>query len=185
MWLPRFSALLLALAIVAGTLADRPHVNPPLTLGGFRVLAVDFHTHSAPAMERLDGAEICHPGAFVYDTGQDDLERFAARAPVAAIGSSDFHGLGPMGICRTYVFAADASEQGILDGVRAHRTVVYGRDGHAYGDPALVRLAEDAGGFRDREPWRSPVGWLEWASRIGGVLGLSGVIFSRHRFQDR
>jgi hypothetical protein len=290
--LPRVSALLLALAIIAGTLADRPHVNPPLTLGGYRVLAVDFHTHSSmwsdgaltpwglvlearrqgldaiaitahnetwdarlgqrfsrlvggpivlvgeeivqpgyhliaagisktvsfgqsavsaiddvhsqggvaiaahpgleswegfdqPAMERLDGAEICHPTIFAWNTGQDDLERFAARAPVAAIGSSDFHGLGPMGICRTYVFATDASERAILDAVRAHRTVVYGRDGHVHGDPPLVRLAEEAGGFRGREPWRAPAGWLDWASRIGAVLGLSGVIFTRTRLRDR
>jgi hypothetical protein len=285
---PRFSALPLALAILSGTLADRPHVNPPLTLGGYRVLAVDFHTHSsmwsdgmltpwglvlearrqgldaiaitahnetwdahlgqrfsrliggpivivgeeivrpsyhliaagiaktvgfrqsaasaiaevhaqggvaiaahpgrnfwngfdAAAMQRLDGTEICHPSIFTYEGGQRDLEHFAARAPVAAIGSSDFHGFGPMGICRTYVFASAATEQGILDGVRAHRTVVYGRDGRAYGDPALVRLAADAGGLREREPWRRPTGWLDWVSRIGAVVGLGGVIFGRSR----
>ena len=285
---PRLWTLLLALAIVAGTLADRPRPNPPLTLGGYRVLAVDFHTHSsmwsdgaltpwglvleakrqgldalaitahnetwdaklgqrfsrliggpmvlvgeelvrpshhiiaagisetinfrqsaaatiddihaqggvaiaahpsseywegfdAAAMPRLDGAEICHPSVFVQESEQRELEQFAARTPVAAIGSSDYHGLGPIGVCRTYVFASEASEQGILDGVRARRTVVYGRDGRPYGDPALVRLAEAAGGFRDREPWRSPVGWLDWASRIGALLGLAGVIFSRRQ----
>jgi len=284
------SALLLVLAIVAGTLADRPRPNPPLMLGGYRVLAVDFHTHSSmwsdgtltpwglvleagrqgldaiaitghnetwdarvgqrfsrliggpivlageeilwpthhiiaagisktisfrqsaasaideihsqggvaiaahpfpdywagwdsAAMERLDGAEVCHPGIYIRPLGQRELEQFAARAPVAAIGSSDFHGLGPMGFCRTYVFvfASDATEQGILDGVRAHRTVVYGRDGRAYGDSALVRLAAEAGGFSEREPSRLPVGWLDWTSRIGAVLGLSGVIFGRRR----
>ncbi len=288
MSLRRCSALLLALAVLSGTLADRPFVNPPLILGGYRVLAVDFHTHSsmwsdgaltpwglvlearrqgldaiaitahnetwdahvgqrfsrliggpivlvgeeivqpsyhmiaagisttvsfrqsaasaidevhaqggvaiaahpgrnfwqgfdAAAMQRLDGAELCHPSIFVYEEGQRDLERFAARAPMATIGSSDFHGLGPMGICRTYVFASVATEQGILDGVRAHRTVAYGRDGRVYGDPALARLAADAGGLREREPWRQPAGWLDWVSRIGAVLGLGGVIFGRSR----
>jgi hypothetical protein len=114
---------------------------------------------------------------------QSPMQAIAPRCPrcVTAIGSSDFHGLGPMGFCRTYVFASDASEQAILDGVRAHRTVVFGRDGRAYGDPALVRLAADAGGLREREPSRLPVGWLDWTSRIGGVLGLSGVIFGRRR----
>jgi len=289
---PRLSWLLLTLAIVAGTYADRPHVNPPLALGGYRVLAVDFHTHSsmwsdgaltpwglvleatrqgldaiaitahnetwdarvgqrfsrliggpivligeeilrpshhmiaagisktvsfrqsaasaideihrqggvaiaahpgrqfwagfdAPALQRLDGSETCHPSVFIAESTQRDLENFAARAAVAAIGSSDFHGLGPMGICRTYVFVNDASEQGILDGVRAHRTVVYGRDGRVYGDPALVRLAEEAGGFRDREPSRLPAGGLDWASRIGALLGLAGVTFSRRQVQIR
>ena len=64
-------------------------------------------------------------------------------------------------------------------GVRAGRTVVYGRDGRPYGDPALVRLGEEAGGFRDREPWRSSLGWLDWVSRIGALLGLAGAIFTR------
>src|SRR5437016_5361146 len=41
------SALLLALAISAGTVADRPRSRPPLTIGGYHVLAVDFHTHSS------------------------------------------------------------------------------------------------------------------------------------------
>jgi hypothetical protein len=282
--------LLVTLAVIAGTAADRPHRNPPLRLGGFHVLAVDFHTHSSmwsdgaltpwglvleaerqgldaiaitahnetwdarvgqwfsravggpivmvgeeivspsshiiaagisktvsfrqsaadaiddvhrqggvaiaahpdldfwegfdtKAMERLDGAEICHPSALVPDfilreDVQRDYEGFAARAPVAAIGSSDFHGRGPMGLCRTYVFATAVSERGILDAVRAHRTVVYGRD-RAYGDPALVQLAAEAGGFRGREPMHQPPGWLDWVSRIAGVLGLAGAIAGR------
>src|SRR6266849_4394693 len=41
------SAGLIALGIVAGTIADRPFPHPPLMLGGYRVLAADFHTHSA------------------------------------------------------------------------------------------------------------------------------------------
>jgi PHP-associated len=285
--------LLVAVAIAAGTFADRPSHNPPLTLGGYRVLAVDFHTHSsmwsdgaltpwglvlearrqgldafaitahnetwdahvgqrfsrlvggpivlvgeeivrpsfhliaagitttvtfmqsaagaidevhrqggiaiaahpdaefwegfdAPAMQRLDGAEICHPSALVPElVFKEDVQRtyeiFAARAPLAAIGSSDFHGLGPMGLCRTYVFADAVSEQGILDAVRAHRTVVYGRDGRVYGDPALVQLAAQAGGLRDREPARDRAGWPDWVSRIAGLLGLAGLIArSRH-----
>jgi len=280
--------LLVAVAIAAGTYADRPRRNPPLTLGGYRVLAVDFHTHSsmwsdgaltpwglvlearrqgldafaitahnetwdahvgqrfsrmvggpivlvgeeivrpsfhliaagitttvsfmqsaagaidevhrqggiaiaahpdeefwegfdAQAMQRLDGSEICHPGVLVPEfVLKEDVQRtyetFAARAPLAAIGSSDFHGLGPMGLCRTYVFTDAVSEQGILDAVRAHRTVVYGRDGRAYGDPALVQLAAQAGRLRDRGPARDTAGWLNWVSRMAGLLGLAGVI---------
>jgi PHP domain-containing protein len=284
---PRYfvSALLLVFAIAAGTAADRPRTNPPLTLGGYRVLAADFHTHSsmwsdgalthwglvleaerqgldviaitghnqtwdgrlgrrfsrlvggptvlvgeeivsepgyhmiaagiartvsfrqsaasaiddihrqggiaiaahpfpdfrtgydAAAMARLDGAEICHPGIYVRERGQQELEEFAARAPVAAIGSSDFHGLGPMGFCRTYVFARDNTEHAILEALRAHRTVVYGRDGQEYGDPALVRLAAGRAGLREREPSRSGAGWLDAISRIGGILGVAGLIF--------
>ena len=126
-------------------------------------------------MQRLDGAEICHPIVFARETAQRDLERFAARAPIAAIGSSDFHGLGLMGLCRTYVFARDNSEPSILEAVRAHRTVVYGRDGRAYGDPALIRLADD-GRLREAAPSNSRGGLLDWFSRISGVAGLAGAI---------
>jgi hypothetical protein len=209
---------LIALSIVAGTLGDRPRARPPLTIGGYRVLAADFHTHSslwsdaaltpwglvleaehqgldaiaitghnqvldgkvgqwfsktiggpivlageeilsepdyhliaagitervsfaqpaasaideihrqggiaiaahpvpdfwaaydAAAMQRLDGAEICHPLVWAEEGGQRELEQFAARGSVAAIGSSDHHGAGRLGMCRTFVFAQDASE---------------------------------------------------------------------------
>jgi predicted metal-dependent phosphoesterase TrpH len=275
----------LALAIAAGTIADRPLDRPPLTIGGYRVLAADFHTHSSmwsdgtltpwglvmeaerqgldaiaitghdqtigayigrwfsrrvggptvlvgeemlaegglhliaagitdtiryrrsgasaidnihrqggvaivahpfrdywrgydeAAMQNLDGAEICHPGIYVLETGQRDLEQFAARAPVAAIGSSDAHGLGVMGLCRTYVFATDESERAIVDAVRAHRTVVFGEGGRAYGDPALLQYANR---LRDRSPdYDSRGGVLDWFSRIAGVAGLAGL-FALH-----
>ena len=53
-------------------------------------------------------------------------------------------GRGPLGVCRTYVFTQDTSEQGILDAIRERRTVVYDR-GQVYGDPALIRLAAQDG----------------------------------------
>jgi len=276
------SSALLAAGIAAGTAADRPFPHPPLTLGGYRVLAVDFHTHSAmwsdgsltpwglvleadhqgldalaitghdqtfdshvghafsrliggpivligdevlgdrgfhitaagihdtvryrrsgtttianihrqggiaivahpfsdfwPAydatiMDGLNGAEICHPGIYVLDDGQQQLEQFAARAPVAAIGSSDFHGLGPMGLCRTFVFAGDASEQGILDAVRAHRTLVFGVEGRVYGEPSLMQYADR---LRKRMPPSDTHGGvLDWISRIGTLAGFAGVL---------
>jgi PHP-associated len=277
------SAALLALATAAGTWADRPLARPPVMIAGYRVLAVDFHTHSSTwsdgaltpwglvleaerhgldaiaitghnqvsdgqlgrwfarrvggpivlageeivnpkyhmiaagieekvsflqsassaidaihrqggiaiaahpmkefwagwddgAMRRLDGAEICHPLIFSREGGQRDFEQFAARAPVAAIGSSDYHGLGEMGLCRTYVFARENSARGILEAVRAHRTVVYGRDGQAYGDPTLVQLAASDGRLRAIGPSNSRGGPLDWLSRIGGVLGLAGLV---------
>ena len=43
---PAAQALLLV-AIVAGTFSDRSHENQPLTIAGYRVLAADFHVHSA------------------------------------------------------------------------------------------------------------------------------------------
>src|SRR5262245_10362983 len=269
----------LAVGVLAGSLADRPRALSPIAIGGYRVLAVDFHIHSstwsdgaltpwglvleaerqgldaiaitahnqvsdakvarwfsrrtggptilvgqeivAPhhhviavgidrvvdwrldvadqvdeihrqggiaiaahplpsfwpafdrrAMQRLDGAEICHPLVFMLANGQRNLERFAARGSLAAIGSSDYHGPGPMGMCRTYVFVSSGGEAGILDAVRAHRTVVFGLDGQAYGDPALVRLAKADGRLPRSTAPMSP--WLKSVSQLCGVFGLAG-----------
>jgi len=275
------SLALLGVALVTGSIGDRPLRQPPLTLGGYRVLAADFHTHSSmwsdgaftpwnlvleaerqgldaiavtghnevwdgqlaqrfaravggpiviggeevlaegrfhmiaagvkkvvdfrtsaaeaidevhrqggvaiaahpfpgsvgwddAAMKRLDGGEICHPNVFWAPRGQEQLERFAARQPMAAIGSSDFHGTGRMGLCRTYVFVLEATEQGILDAVRAHRTVVFGVGDRVYGDPELVKYADM---LRGREPRRDDRGSvLDWVSRITGLVGFAGLI---------
>ena len=285
---PRLVSLaLLAAAIVVGTLADRPRRPPPMTIGGYRVLAVDFHTHSsmwsdgtltswgmvlearrqgldaiaitghnavgegkrgrwfsqlvggpavlvgeeitrelgpAPyhviaagieesvsgrqdaasaiddihrqggiaiaahpgpdfwpgfdeaAMQRLDGAEICHPMIYDVAEGQRDLERFAARGSVAAIGSSDFHGIGPLGLCRTFVFAREDSVPAILEAVRAHRTVVYGLNGKAYGDPTLVDLVGGHPRLRDAGEGGAHGGTLDWLGGLAGLAGLAGVL---------
>src|SRR5262245_4102529 len=82
--------------------------------------------YDSAAMQKLDGAEICHPMIYSLPEVQGELSEFASRGRVAAIGSSDFHGIGPMGMCRTFVFAREATERTILDAVRAGRTVVYG-----------------------------------------------------------
>jgi len=42
------SGALLAAAIAAGTLAQRPVNHPPISLGGYQVLAADFHVHVFP-----------------------------------------------------------------------------------------------------------------------------------------
>ena len=274
---------LIAAALVAGTIADRRVPLEPVTLGGYRVLAVDFHTHSSmwsdggftpwglvlearhqgldaiavtghnelfdsrlarrfaraigglpivisgeevwagqrfhliaagitdvvdfqqsaahaiedvhrqggiaiaahpfarfspswddAAVRALDGGEICHPEIFGRADGQARLEAFAARHPMAAVGASDFHGFGPMGTCRTYVFVTDASEQGILVAVRAHRTVVFGMGDHVYGDPALLQYAPK---LRDRAPSSESRGTvLDWVSRIAAVAGFAGLL---------
>ncbi len=134
--------------------------------------------YDAAALERLDGAEICHPLIYRSSNDQRMLEQFSARGSFAAIGSSDFHGLGSMGMCRTFVFARDASADAVLEALRAHRTVVYGRDGQAYGDPALVALAATRPDLRHSattDP--SPRAW-DWISRVAGLIGLIGLAAS-------
>jgi hypothetical protein len=127
----------------------------------------------ASAMTRLDAAEICHPFIFAVPAGQRELERFAARGSVAAIGSSDFHGTGRLGSCRTFVFVQHAREGGILDAIRAHRTVVFGIGGKAYGDPALVGLAETDGRLRAAVSQAEHGGTADRVSGVAGVVGLA------------
>jgi hypothetical protein len=134
----------------------------------------DFVGWDDAAMQRLDGGEICHPNIFGNPQAQRDLERFAGRQPIAAIGSSDFHGLGQMGVCRTFVFATDATEPAILDAVRAHRTVVFGLEGKVYGDPQLTRYADR---LRTRIPSSDSRGSaLDWISRSAALVGFAGLL---------
>lgn len=274
--------------VIAGTVIDRPALHPPLTLGGYRVVAADFHTHSstwsdgaltpwglvlearrqgldaisinghlqvsdskagawfarrfggptvltgeeivapghhviaigvtstvdhhlpvadqieaihrqggaaiaahpiagfwpgfdAAALQHLDGAEVCHPIIFGNPKSTRDLEAFAARASVAAIGSSDFHGFGRMGMCRTYVFARDDSAEAIVDAVRAHRTVVYAVGDQVYGDPALIALAATVPRLKAEATTDAPASTLDWISRIFGLAGLILLVTRRHR----
>jgi predicted metal-dependent phosphoesterase TrpH len=157
--------------------------------GGVAIAAHPFRSFwpafDDEAMKRLDGAEICHPIVYGSESAQRELEAFATRGAVAAIGSSDFHGIGRLGMCRTYVFAQDDSPGAILEAVRARRTVVYGRGGKAYGDPDLVRLAEDQPRLRETATDDPRPGWLEWVSRVTGVMGLLGCLAIGSRLHRR
>src|SRR5580704_19283987 len=106
-------------------------------------------------MHGLDGTEVLHPLAYLDEEGYRELQEFYRRAGVTAIGDSDYRGLGEMGLCRTYVFARDNSEDAILEAIRAGHTVVYDRDGRSYGDPQLIRLIELSGRF-DELPQPAP-----------------------------
>ncbi len=276
------TGVLLLTSIVTGTASDRVRVDPPLTLGGYRVIAADLHVHPAiaagaalapwdlvleaqrqgldalaitphnkvfpaeagawfsrliggptvlvgeevraasfhviavgitrtvsphqtaaaaiadihgqggvaiaahpiapywpafdtAAMAALDGSEVMHPGALRDERVRADFIAFYGRRPMTAIGSSDYHGIGRLGMCRTYVFATDASAPAILDALRARRTMVYGVDGHAYGDPVLIRLADQDGRLRERAATHADSGALVWVSRVTGVAALIGV----------
>ncbi|HEY2383887.1 MAG TPA: CehA/McbA family metallohydrolase [Terriglobia bacterium] len=275
---------LLALSIIFGTISDRPYRSPHLTLGGYQVLAADFHIHSFPqswamlspwdtviearrlgldaialtphnhtwvakagkwfsgfsgnpivivgeeihsikyhilaigitqtvdwrqppnsaidevhrqggiaiaahpvaryasaydaeSLRKLDGSEVVHPLALTNEQAAGQLREFFSRGNLAAIGDSDYHlgplapDLGAMGICRTYVFARERSEQGILDALREKHTVVYDHD-HVYGDPALIQLAAEDGRLPKLALAGRPRSALHLLSGIAGLLGL-------------
>jgi predicted metal-dependent phosphoesterase TrpH len=104
------------------------------------------------AMQKLDAAEVLQPVTILLPDAGREMREFRERANVAAIGSSDYHGLGPVGLCRTYVLARDDSEAAILEAVRAGRTEVA-----AWTPP--------------------PAGPLAIISRVCGILGLLIALF--------
>jgi hypothetical protein len=138
-------------------------------------LARFWPAYDVEAMRRLDGAEVLHPIAYQSEELGMQLRQFYGRARLTAVGDSDYHGLGPIGLCRTYVFALEDTEPGILSALRQGHTVVYDR-GHVYGDPALIRLAA-GDGILPKLALAAPVrGLLTVYSRIAGILGLIGAL---------
>ena len=126
------------------------------------------------ALGILDGYERAHP---VIDLEKEraELASFdgrvrALRPHIAAIGSSDFHWTGAIGWCRTYVVARERTATGIIEAVRAGRTVAADRRGRLYGDPALVSAVEAAGGFIPPPDERSR--WLSMGLVWLGLLGM-------------
>jgi predicted metal-dependent phosphoesterase TrpH len=110
--------------------------------------ALSWAAQGAEALGLLDGAEAAHPLVDVQERGQARLLDFyrdasAANPSLAPIGSSDFHWGGMMGRCRTFVFAREISERGVLDAIREARTVAF--DGRAtfIGDSPLVGAARE------------------------------------------
>jgi hypothetical protein len=128
------------------------------------------------AVATLDGYERAHPSMDWNEHNKTDFASFEHRAVarnprIATIGSSDFHWNGAPGWCRTYLLARERTEAGVLDAVRAGRTVAADAHGHLYGDSQLVTIVEAAGGFvppPETDRWRT----LSIVSAWLGLLGL-------------
>jgi predicted metal-dependent phosphoesterase TrpH len=131
--------------------------------------------YDAEAMRKLDAAEVLHPLAYDHPAEYLELQEFFGRARLTAIGDSDYHGLRPMGLCRTFVFARENSASAILEALRAGHTVVYDRDARAFGDPELIRLAAQEPRFAELRSLPSNDGFLTKASRVCGILGILGL----------
>lgn len=133
----------------------------------------------------VDGVEVAHPQMEVSEDARRDLARMYRRAVdlkpnTAAIGSSDFHYVAPIGACRTYLFVREATRDGILEAIRGARTVACDTRGVAHGPAALTALvAERCRADAERRPagegLRSSVAtWLAWAGLLGLVLAGAG-----------
>jgi hypothetical protein len=113
-----------------------------------------------------------------------ELQEFYRWAKLTAIGDSDYHGLGPLGWCRTFVFARADSQDAILDALRTGHTVVSDRDGRTFGNPELIRLAvQDPQFNRMRSPVPGPSVLIKTSS-AGAILGLLGLFFVGFRVRE-
>jgi predicted metal-dependent phosphoesterase TrpH len=139
---------------------------------------VVWANYDAASTARLDGSEVVRVESLFNPAAGDELREFHDRAPMTAFGDSDYHGMGPIGLPRTYVFATERSAKGVMDAIRAGRTVVYDRE-HAYGDPALVALAESNGGLPRPQPER-PDPRSRVFSRLGAMVAIvTLLLFNR------
>lgn len=139
-----------------------------------------------PVRAKLDGSEVMHPLAFTSMLAGwrwQDLVTFHEGGDLMAIGSSDYHWGTHLGWCRTLVFADDDREASVLDALRHHRTVVYDRDGKAWGDPeAIAQLAAEPYAFRPIDYSYKGKGPADRVLRIAGWVGiLLLVVLERRR----
>jgi hypothetical protein len=100
------------------------------------------------AFRALDGIEAAHPAKFQTKGLNSDLVEtyraaVAAHPSIAAIGSSDFHTWAPLGLCRTYLFVRTEDGAGVIEAIRAGRTVACDGKGFTYGPTTLSDLVGD------------------------------------------
>lgn len=122
-----------------------------------------------------------HTNAYASNQKTEEIRNFYRRAEengrdLTAIGSSDYHWFNSLGICRTYVFARSNDEPGIVEALRGGRTVVFDRDGNAYGNSELIRLLQDEPITRDHSDYYSGSGIVDVITRTLGWLGLIGLV---------
>ena len=150
--------------------------------GGVAIAAHPTRAYAAGfddrAVAQLDGAEAAHPEMHMRPEAAQDLADFRDRATrlhpgIAAIGSSDFHLTGPLGVTRTYVIAREYSEAGVLDAIRRGQTVAADAAGDLYGEPALVsRVRAHVERHVPGRPPMSPLSRAALAMTWAGLLGM-------------
>jgi hypothetical protein len=129
------------------------------------------------AIDAIDGFEAAHSLMEDWPEGAAQLASFAhdalARRPrLAQIGSTDFHAMAPIGLCRTFLFVTDVSPAGVLDAIRAGRTVACDAHGRTYGPDDLARLAAVACGQAAGSPARD----ASWSRSLGAAALWLGLL---------
>jgi hypothetical protein len=141
-----------------------------------------FNGYDAVALADLDGVEAAHRDALSSAMALQ-FEEFYQRAlarneEIAAIGSSDFHTSGPMGLCRTYLLVRERSEVGVIEAIRDGRTVGRCESSRLWGRSELVRLLEpyrDALAPPDESLAQTLALLVVWLSLVAlAIVGLRG-----------
>jgi hypothetical protein len=101
------------------------------------------------AFASIDGVESAHPVRHESVKSREELDASVVWAltvhpGIAQIGSSDFHYLAPIGLCRTFIFARDMTVDGVVEAIRAGRTVACDARGRTYGDSELAARVREA-----------------------------------------
>jgi PHP-associated len=147
-------------------------------------VAVAAHPHGdtgdgydTDALTLLDAAERTHPGLYRSPESEAGFGEFFARARrynprVAAVGDSDFHFNGRIGLCHTRLLVREVSEAGVLEALRAGRTVAYDLFGRPFGEPGLVAAIE----ARRRAGVAGTPRWSSWTNVAGAVLAWSALL---------
>jgi PHP domain-containing protein len=127
-------------------------------------------------LSAIDGTEVAHP-EHQEKYRRQYIETFVrarrVNPHIAPIGSSDFHNTPAVGECRTFLFVRERSVTGVLDAIRAGRTVAENERGELFGDPSLVERVRQmpSRGRTDVHPaWRRLSVALVW-------IGLAGLLF--------
>ncbi len=141
-------------------------------------------SYDRDAFRALDGIEAAHPEMFTNERAHLEFAEvyrgaLAAHPGIAAIGSSDFHTWAPLGECRTYLFVRSATIDGVIDAIRAGRTVACDARGVAYGPASLSSLVGDDCRADASAPPAGEIGWLSRASATTTWLALVALVFVR------
>lgn len=132
-----------------------------------------------PAIDVLDGFEAASSNDMLAETAAFARRALIRRPTIASIGSSDFHYFAPLGVSRTFLFATERSAAGVLEAIRAGRTVACDGVGDTYGPAELAsavsadcrRLANsNPSDGRTRAVLSTTAAWLALAALV--VLGM-------------
>jgi hypothetical protein len=133
-----------------------------------------FRGYDDAALAAVDGTEVAHPAKPAEAREfRETFERARRLNPhIAPIGSSDIHVTPSLGECRTFLFVKERTAAGVLEAIRAGRTVAADEAGMLYGSPDLVahvRTAAIMGRSTAHAGWRRVSVGLTW-------LGLAGML---------